>query len=241
MDLRVTTWNVEYAAGAERNERRLQLLLQADADVVVLTETHVDLQLPGYSCVSTQQRPGGARAGSRWTTIWSRLPIVQELGTGDQTRTCAVELAGDVIVYGTVLPWHTDSGPSGTKQVNWAEFRRVVPLQGAEWLALRRQYPSHDLVVAGDLNQSMASSHYYGSKELRRLLEEQCDAAGLEVLTGSAHHEAGLTHPLIDHVAISPRAGRSVRVADVGGWEVAHDGQGRLSDHSGIVVGVSIS
>ncbi len=34
----VVTWNVEYAAGAERNARRAQLIRDANADIVVLTE-----------------------------------------------------------------------------------------------------------------------------------------------------------------------------------------------------------
>jgi endonuclease/exonuclease/phosphatase family metal-dependent hydrolase len=241
VDLRIATWNVEYAAGVDRNERRRKLLLEAEADVLVLTETHDDLRLPGYTSFSTGQRPGRARPGSRWTTISSRLPVIRELKTDDRSRTCAVEVEGDIIVYGTVLPWHTDSGPSGTGQVNWSEFRRVVPVQGAEWLRLRKRYPSHDLVVAGDFNQSLASSHYYGSRELRRLLEQHCDDAGLQVLTGSAHEQAQLAYPAIDHVAVSPREGRSVSVVDIGGWEGAWEGPGRLSDHSGVVVSVSIT
>lgn len=222
MDLRIATWNVEYAAGAQRNGRRLELLLEVDADVHVLTETHDDLSLPGYTAVSTRQQPGhNARPGSRWTTIWSRVPIVCELKTDDQVRTCAAELEGGVIVFGTVLPWHTDTGPSGTQQVSWSEFRRVAP--------------------AGDFNQSLASSHYYGSRELRRLLEQHCEAAGLEVLTGSAHENVPLAHPVIDHIAISPRSGRSVTRTQVGGWEGAGEGPGRLSDHSGVVVSVSVA
>jgi len=242
VQLRIATWNVEYAAGAERNERRLQLLLRADADLHVLTETHDDLILPGYTPVSTLQRPGrNARAGSRWTTIWSRLPVVRQVQTVDRLRTCAVELEDHVLIFGTVLPWHSDPGPGGSQAPNWTEFRRIVPEQGAEWLRLREQYPSHDIVVAGDFNQSLASRHYYGSRELRRLLEHQCAAAGLEVLTGLADERVPLSHPVIDHIAVSPGAGRSVSPGEVHGWEGSWDGAGRLSDHSGVVVSVDIA
>ena len=44
----MATWNVEYAADAERNARRLALVQAYDADVVVLTETHDELALDGY-------------------------------------------------------------------------------------------------------------------------------------------------------------------------------------------------
>lgn len=239
MSLRVATWNVEYAADAERNARRLELLQAADADIVVLTETHDDLRLDGYEATSTLQRPG-AQVGARWTTIWSRLAVLRVIATEDPLRTVAVELESDLLVYGTVLPWHSDPGPSECKKVNWSEYRRVVPIQGAEWLALRRQHPGHTLMVAGDFNQSLGERHYYGGKELRRLLEQECTAAGLDVLTGLAHQQVPLAHPAIDHVAVAPAHGQRAHRNHLTGWEGAWEGPGRLSDHSAVVVEVQL-
>jgi endonuclease/exonuclease/phosphatase family metal-dependent hydrolase len=153
----------------------------------------------------------------------------------------AVELEGDVLVYGTVLPWHADTGPSGDKQVNWAEHRRVVPIQGAEWRSLRRQHPGHTLVVAGDFNQSLGERHFYGGRELRRLLETECASADLAVLTGLAHRNVPLVNPAIDHIAVAPPAGFSVSADRVTGWEGAWEGPGRLSDHSAVAVSVAFS
>jgi endonuclease/exonuclease/phosphatase family metal-dependent hydrolase len=240
MNLVVLTWNVEYAAGAERNARRAQLLLETNADIVVLTETHDELSLPGYRAESTLQRER-RREGARWTTIWSRLEVRHRIGTADPRRTVAVELEGDVIVYGTVLPWHTDNGPSGDKSANWAEFRRVVPIQGAEWRSLREQHPGHILIVAGDLNQSLGDRHYYGGRELRQLVEDQCSAADLQVLTGLAHQQVPLAHPVIDHIALAPPAGSSARTQRLIGWEGGWEGPGRLSDHSAVGVSVEVT
>ena len=64
----------------------------------------------------------------------------QELTTNDPVRTAAAKLAGSIIVYGTVLPWHTDPGPMPAPDApvpNWSEFMRVTPKQAAEWRALR--------------------------------------------------------------------------------------------------------
>jgi endonuclease/exonuclease/phosphatase family metal-dependent hydrolase len=239
MILRVATWNVEYAADAGRNARRLELLHAADADIVVLTETHDNLRLDGYEATSTLQRPG-ARAGARWTTIWSRLAVRRVIDTQEPLRTVAVELEGDLLVYGTVLPWHSDPGPSDRKKVNWSEYRRVVPIQGAEWLALRKQHPEHTLMVVGDFNQSLGERHYYGGQELRRLLEQMCAAAGVEVFTGLAHQQVPLAHPLIDHVAVAPAQGHRTHLNQLTGWEGAWEGPGRLSDHSAVVVEVQL-
>ena len=217
MSFRVATWNVEYAAGPDRNARRLELIQGADADIFVLTETHDELRLSGYEAVSALQRPS-ARPGARWTTIWSRLAVRRRLETADPVRTVAVELDGDLIVYGTVLPWHSDSGPSESKQVNWSEYRRVVPIQGAEWRALRQQHPGHTLIVAGDFNQSLGDHHHYGGRELRQLLEAECATADLDVLTGLAHQQAPLAFPAIDNVAVAPRFGQCAHLRDITGW-----------------------
>ena len=235
MRLTVATWNVEYAAGPERNARRRALVKDAEADVVVLTETHDELSLDGDRAESTAER-AGARAGARWTTIWTRLDVRRRLPTADADRTVAVELEGDVIVYGTVLPWHSDSGPAGGRQANWSEYKRVVPLQGAEWRTLRQKYPGHALVVAGDFNQSLADRHYYGGREQRRLLETTCAQSDRLLLTRAAHEQVPLAHPAIDHIAVAPPAGKVVPVRHIFGWEGAWDRPGRLSDHSGVGV-----
>jgi len=40
-----------------------------------------------------------------------------------------------LIVFGTVLPWHSDRGkhPIGTKVRNWSEHYRVIDEQCEEW------------------------------------------------------------------------------------------------------------
>lgn len=235
----MATWNVEYAADVERNARRLELIQAADADIVVLTETHDELHLDGYQVASTLERPG-ARTGAWWTTIWSRPAVRRLIRTEDPLRTVAGELEGDLVVYGTVLPWHCDFGPTEREQVNWSEFRRVVPIQGAEWLALRQQHPGHTLIVAGDFNHSLGERHYYGGRELRRLLEQECAAADLDVLTGLTHQQVPLAHPAIDHVAIAPAWGQRVHLHHLTGWEGDWEGPGRLSDHSAVVVEVQL-
>lgn len=56
------------------------------------------------------------------------------------------------MVYGTVLPWHSDRGDGGSVAVrNWSEYLRVTPEQGQEWQGLRETHAAALLVVAGDL------------------------------------------------------------------------------------------
>ncbi len=239
VSVRIGTWNVEYAAGADRNAARLGRLLAADCDVLVLTETHERLALPPpYVAVSSDQRPTAA-AGGRWVTIWSRLPV-RQLGTKESVRTAAAELSGGIVVYGTVLPWHTDPGPKSHPAApvpNWSEFTRVTPLQGAEWRALRAEKPDSVLIVAGDLNQSLGAEHYYGTKAGRQLLRDCLEQADLTCFTDGEHLPQGLLkHPPIDHICAAPPSGHVLEGLNWVGWEGVWEGAGRLSDHSAVAV-----
>ena len=196
-DLRVGTWNVQYARGVEKNRARLDHLTSLNADVWVLTETHDDLDLSAsHTAIHSEQRystPGG-----RWTTIWTSLPVIETLSTGDPRRCVAARLdagdAGELVVYGTVLPWNGDTGPERTEPARgWDEFHRVVPEQGQEWASLRERYPSATLVIAGDLNQDLGGRHYYGTKACRALLTAQMSNAGLTCLTTTDRFAPGLS------------------------------------------------
>lgn len=240
--LRIGTWNVEYAAGAERNARRRQRLLDARADIWVLTETHDDLDLgPPFEAVSTEQRPTG-RGGGRWTSIWSRFPVVERLVVDDPVRTVAAIVdapGGPIVVYGTVLPWHSDPGPDeSTPARAWAEQDRVLTLQIAEWRRLRERFPGLPLVVAGDLNMNLGGRHYYGTARGRLALREGLAELRLACVTEWEGIPAGsLRYPPIDHL-IAP-AEWAPRTTVVAAWEGTGADGVKLSDHSGVVAEVA--
>ncbi|MXG91209.1 endonuclease/exonuclease/phosphatase family protein [Nocardioides flavescens] len=242
-DLRIGTWNVQYARGVDKNQARLDHLTSLDADVWVLTETHDELDLSStHTAVSTEDRyvtPGG-----RWTTVWTSLPVLERLPVGDPRRCVAVRLgagrAGELVVYGAVLPWNGDAGPDPSRPARgWDEFYRVVPEQGREWASLRDRYPDATLVVAGDLNHDLGGPHYYGTRAGRALLREHLDAAGLDCLTATDRFEPGiLEHPPIDHVCAGPAHGRSL-TSTADGWDKVIRGV-RLSDHGGTLVSLGV-
>ncbi len=241
-ELRVGTWNVQYARGVEKNQRRIDLIASQAAQVWVLTETHDDLDLSAtHRAIHSDQRystPGG-----RWTTLWTSLPLIERLTTSDPQRCVAARLdggdAGEVIVYGTVLPWNGDAGPDiDNPAKGWDEFRRVVPDQGREWLALRERFPEATLIVAGDLNQDLGGKHYYGTKACRALLSSELERADLLCLTTTDRFDPDvLQHPPIDHVCAGPGQGRRF-TSTVHGWNNVVEGA-RLSDHGGVVVAFS--
>lgn len=146
---------------------------------------------------------------------------------------------GDTLVlYGTVLPWHTDPGPHlDAPARSWAEHHRVLPEQAAEWASLQQCYPHAMLIVAGDLNMNLGGPHYYGTTRGRRMLREAMASLGLFCATETERVPAGaLTWPPIDHVLL-PTAWEP-RAAVVAAWEGRAEDGVRLSDHSGLVVEV---
>lgn len=242
-ELRIGTWNVQYARGVPKNRARIELLHDWNADVWVLTETHDDLDLsPSHTAVHSEHRY--ATPGGRWTTIWTSLPVVERVPTDDPRRCVAARLdagkAGELIVYGTVLPWNGDVGPDATQPARgWEEFHRVVPQQGREWAGLRERYPDATLVVAGDLNQDLGGRHYYGTKACRPLLGTQLANANLHCLTTTERFDPGvLEHPPIDHVCVGPGRDKSF-TSKARAWNTVVNGV-TLSDHGGTLVSLEI-
>ena len=73
--------------------------------------------------------------------------MLECLPTSDPRRCVAVRLdagdAGEVVVYGTVLPWNGDVGADPKRPARgWEEFPRVVGVQGRDWTSLRTRHPS---------------------------------------------------------------------------------------------------
>ena len=132
---------LRHGRGEERERRRL--INDVDCDVWVLTETHDAIDLgETHEAIHSVPRPN-RRAGERWVTIWTRFPVKARVATIDEERTAAAVVTGpggDLLVYGTVLPWHADRGraATGVSVRNWSEHHRVIPSRAANGGRFRR-------------------------------------------------------------------------------------------------------
>lgn len=247
--MRIGTWNVEYAF-KNRLEvlRRVLALPRHRADIWVLTETHDDLAPPNLPHVAhSDERPANSpaiRPLSRWVSIWSKYPTKQIcVPVADSRRTVCTLLdiggAEELLVYGTVMPWHTDQGdtpPTGVKLSNWSEHHRVVPLQCSEWATIQRAHPQAKLCVAGDYNSDMGKGTRYGTREGIAALYDGLANCNLFCATAPGRVPDGLLPALpIDHISVPLAWAKSARV--VAAWPAFKD---VISDHSGLIVEVDI-
>lgn len=245
--MRIGTWNVEYAPDDRLGALR-SMLSANPADIWILTETRDELA-PGEGrfFAHADPRPGtfsSIRPGSRWVSIWSKFPIVERvtLPGADANRTVAAVLdlggGGRLIVYGTVMPWHSDQGdlPPETRLPNWSEHHRVVEQQCAEWLKLQRLYPDASLCVAGDYNTDMGTGSLYGTKTGISALSEGLRHANLFCVTQPGRIPSGLLPALpIDHISLPISWAKSASV--VAAWPAS---KGTISDHSGLIVEANV-
>lgn len=220
-------------------------MAEVDADIWVLTETHLNHAptdahtYAAFSPPHLDRRP----ENERWVAIWSRFPLEELADPAPNRRgTLAVRAttpAGDLIVYGTVIPWANEpTNDAGLPARMWEVHLAEITRQSDDWAILRERYPDTPLVVAGDFNQDRDGSGWYGTARTRAALTSALDRSGLVCLTSADATTVGWldSSHLVDHICVSPPlADRST----VRCWEkVDNDGQ-RLSDHPVVAIDIS--
>jgi endonuclease/exonuclease/phosphatase family metal-dependent hydrolase len=234
---------VEYASPGRLAAQR-DVFRRNQADIWVLTETRKALVPEGCpEAIHSQARPlnsSKVKPDSHWVSIWSAFPMEEvsvDLADGKRTAVAMVELptGGQMIVYGTVLPWGGDKGKTGQEK-RWSEHHRVIPEQVMEWSDLQKRFEGTNLCVAGDYNTDLGTGSYYGTRQGIAALNAGLEACGLFCATAPDRVPPDmLEHPPIDHISL-PLEWRD-RVEVTAAWPAA---KGVLSDHSGLIVSVDL-
>lgn len=162
--MRIANWNVDHARQAWRREALQSQMRGVNADVRILTETHASLN-PGseYRWVARSQPFDELCDAESWVSIWSRMPMLDELKTTDSTFSAGATLKlGDgtpLTVFGTVLPWRGREW-GGHPSAGAVAFEAAVRRHQTDW-ALASQDPRRAICVAGDFNQDLSTKSYY--------------------------------------------------------------------------------
>lgn len=235
--MKIATWNVAYGISPSKNSRILKEMERVDADIWVLTETHDELRPPtqGTWCaITSDDRPREAvevREGSRWSTIWTRFPIIETVRPHyDPARTTAGVIdtpLGRLLVFGTVLPWYQDVDRTVAEE---------IACQAEDWKAMLHSLGDVSTCVAGDFNVNLGGPHYYGKDESKDAIRKSLGEQDLFVLTDFDHtgpaqfEEFGL----IDHIAVSELLAERAGSAEI--WQRDNERGETMSDHCGVAI-----
>ncbi len=212
-----------------------------DADIWILTETHVDHSPgPGYDGVHTPAIPDRRPADERWVGIWSRYPIAPITDPRPRGRGTAAALVstptGDIVVYGCVIAWANDPLlADGSPATMWRAHAETIAQIDHDLVVIRDRYPSLPIFVGGDFNQDRDGSGWYGTNAVRQQLTDVLDRHGLACVTGFDVVAAGLldNHHLVDHICVPATLAER---ATVNCWEILDEKGVRLSDHPTVAI-----
>ena len=238
--MRIATWNLDRPWKNGRRERadlQRERIRSVGADIWVLTETWSGIVLPDHHGVSTPSSLGTYDASESAVAIW--VPEAWGVRTLEvTTATLCAEVVppgaeSPLLIYGTIITWHGDPGGK-----NWVKHLEEVDRQTTDWVRLRKDYPSHLLIVAGDFNMTLHSDKGYGHQDGRRMVRERLPLAGMRCVTDidirSPVHGA-LERDSIDHICIDQRMSLVAGPCAFSG--ITKDAK-RMSDHNGMVVEV---
>jgi exonuclease III len=220
--MKIATWNIERL----KHKASLDLIEiaceQANADILVLTETDARA-MPNYKhCFQTPKliglEPSYYQSTENRVSIFTNYECVKQHPTYDEYSALCVEIEterGNLLVYGTII------GIYGNRHSNFEEdlAKQLADIE-------RLSSDNQNLCVVGDFNCSFADNYYY-TKSGRSTMTEAFAKNRLALLTRN-------TPECIDHIAISEKfvSGDTIQIEE---WNIDK----KLSDHKGIMVSLT--
>ena len=242
--LRIANWNVMRAAPNSSRFGAVEGYCHAqDADIWFLTETHQELSPhQGYFGIHSGTPDRLFKPGEKWSSIWSKWPIESFSGFVTDGSRCVAgrikhDALGEIILYGTVLPWNSDL--RAQESSSYHAYQEALEVQKSDWLRIQRDFPKATLIIAGDFNQGLVDKHFYGSKKKQILLEAAIKECHISPLTAGANDPiARDSYPRanIDHIFISSPLDWTL--GETSRWPDTPIPIKSLSDHFGVAVEV---
>ena len=232
----LVNWNVEWATPrSRRSPEILNRIEQHKPDIICLTETHIGLLSQGGHVVCSQPDYGyKVIEERRKVLLWSREPWedVDYVGSdamppGRFVSGVTQTSLGEVTVIGVCIPW-ADSRVRGTvvKRKRWEDH-----LQYLDGLSdVLERTPVERLIVVGDFNQRIQQGGAVPC-DVRMALQSTV-ASRMTIATAGLGFQG---RESIDHATISGDL-----TAEYLGVISNLDGERKLSDHFGVVAGLSV-
>lgn len=219
--MKIATWNIERPfRNGLKTPKILNYLHRINADILVLTETNVFIELGNEytSFHSAMPKENYYREGERRVSIFSKYPIIRNIKTfREDTSVCTTVKTpfGELAVYGTII------GLTGNKDKN---FERDLEQQ---LLDIETKSLTSNICLIGDLNISFSDIYYY-TKAGRKALNDSFANLGLKILTEQIRDN-------MDHIVLTNKFIEKSN-AILSFWNDTENIQERLSDHKGVMV-----
>ena len=231
----LVNWNVEWATpGSPRRAGILRRIDRHAPEVICLTETHIGLLSPGGHSIYSQPDYGyPIKEGRRKVLLWSREPWknvddvgIDSMPPGRFVAGVTQASVGEVTVVGVCIPWSWSRvRGSGVKRKMWEDHEQyLVGLADVlERIRTKR------LIVMGDFNQRFGQGGGVPTK-LRTALQRAIPPR-MTIATSALGFQGRRS---IDHIALSEDL-----TAESLGVISNIDEESKLSDHFGVVAGLS--
>ncbi len=221
--MKIANWNVERLKHKTKLAEIIKILTDVNADILVLTETDQQINLPNYEyCISTPKlteiQPGYYSETENRISIYTNYEVLNQYETYDKYTSLCIELKtefGNLKIYGTII------GIFGNRNDN---FKIDLPKQIADFEKLST---SENFCIAGDFNISFTDNYYFtnfGKTEL----DNAFDKNQLTLLTRAVKE-------CVDHIAMSKKFAQRF-TTEISEWNEDK----KLSDHKGVCVDLSI-
>ena len=219
--MKILTWNVERVK--HNKESLIKCIEKFNADIIVLTETNVELKLnETYKSISTEKLNENFdgikyKNGENRTAIWTKYNVIKNHKTFDEfTSVCSqIETEfGKLKVYGTIIGVFGGKGERFKSDLNGQlnDFKKFDKTESN--------------CIIGDLNV-MFSGFAYPSIEARNTLNQTFEELKMENLTKEITEN-------VDHIILSKEFLKN-KVIETEIW----NSDKKLSDHIGICITIT--
>ncbi len=188
--MRIATWNLQ-RLDKRKNQQILDILIDINADILVLTETSSIIQLDNYNCISTDSLPTNFdnikyNVGENRVSILTKYKTTTQHKTFDSITAVCIDIEtpfGLLTVYGSIIGVFANRQPRFGNDLNGqlADFEKI--------------FPGRQVCFAGDLNVTF-SGRPWPSNIARQTLVNAFKNFGLTNTTANIADT-------VDHIVLS--------------------------------------
>ncbi len=215
--MKIATWNLQ-RLDKNKTSQILDKLVEINADIFVLTETNICIQLDNYFCIATDILPTDFdgikyKAGENRVSILTKYNPTTRHQTFDNFTTVCTDIEtpfGLLTVYGTIIGVFANRQPGFDNDLKGqiSDFEKI--------------FPGKQICIAGDFN-TMFADYVYPSHKARDTLNSTFKQFELTNTTARIVDN-------VDHIVLSDSfiKNKKINIAEV--WNKDK----KLSDHIGL-------